>query len=395
MTTELITLARRAAPARRLALFDKGFRPLFLLAALFAVAGVPAWLLVRRGHLALGEPLLPSAWHAHEMVFGFAAAVIAGFLLTAASNWTGRVTAVGPALAAICAVWLAGRVAMLVGGTYGAAVALAFLPLVAIAVGRPILLAKSKRNYGIVGLLALLFAAQALTLAGAWMGDVGWQVLGPRLGVDLVIVLVLVIGGRVIPMFTRNATGASDIANVVWLDRLAVGGALALAALDAAQLRGPALAIVAAVTAVAALARAWRWGARRSLAEPLLWVLHVGYLFVPLGLALRAVAVLSPAVDDSTATHALTVGAIGTLILGMMARVSLGHTGRALVAGRALGVAFGLVALAALVRVVGPLAGLGERALDVAATLWTVAFLIYLARVGPALFTPRPDGKPG
>lgn len=395
--SELVQLRARAAPPFRVALFDKGFRPFFLLAALFAVAGVPLWLLVRAGHVALGAPLLPSAWHAHEMLFGFTGAVIAGFLLTAAANWTQRETATGAWLAGLCLVWVAGRAALLLGldAPLAALACLAFFPLVAIAVGRPIVLAKSRRNYGIVGILALLTAAQAITLWGGWRGDVAAQILGPRLGVDLVVVLVLVIAGRIIPLFTRNATGAEDIRSVPALDRASIASAVGVLALDALSIGGPALAVVAGLAAALALARAWHWGARRALGEPLLGVLFAGYAFVPLGLGLRALDAVSTAIDPSSALHALTAGAIGTLTLGMMARVSLGHTGRPLRAGRALGLAFALVVLAALVRVLGPLAGGHARALDASAALWVLAFGIYLARAIPILFAPRPDGKPG
>lgn len=394
--SELVQFRVKPAPSG-FALFAKGFRPFFLLAALFAVAAVPLWLVARRGHLAVGEPLLPTVWHAHEMVFGFAAAVIAGFLLTAAANWTQRETLVGIGLAGLAAVWVAGRGALLLGldGRLSSALSLAFFPLLALAVGRPILLAKSRRNYGVVGLLALLFGAQALTHVGAHTGDVHLETLGPRLGLGLVVVLVLVIGGRIIPLFTKNATGAEDVRSVPWLDRASLGLALAVVALDALSVRGAALAIVAGLAALATAARAWRWGARHTLREPLLWVLHVGYAFVPLGFALRAAAVLTPAVDDSTALHAWTVGAIGTLILGIMTRVSLGHTGRPLRAGRVMGVAFALVPLAALVRVVGPLVGWHARSLDVSGALFALAFLVFLLRIGPLLFVARPDGKPG
>ncbi|MEZ4340619.1 MAG: NnrS family protein [Sandaracinaceae bacterium] len=394
--SELVQLRARPAPAR-FALFEKGFRPLFLLAALFAVGGIPLWLVVRRGALAVGDPLLPSVWHAHEMVFGFAGAVIAGFLLTAAANWTKRETLVGFWLAALCVVWIAGRAALLLGldARIAAGASLAFFPLLALAVGRPIALAQSRRNYGIVGLLVLLFAAQGLTHLGARAGDVAWQTLGPRLGLGLVVVLVLVIGGRIIPLFTKNATGAEDIRTYPWLDRASIATALAAVVLDAASVRGPALAILLGLAALTAAARAIRWGAARSFGEPLLWVLHLGYAFVPLGFALRAAAVLSPRVDDSSALHAWTVGAIGTLVLGIMTRVSLGHTGRPLRAGKVMGVAFALVAIAALVRVIGPLAGLASPALDASGGLFALAYALYLVRIGPSLLVSRPDGKPG
>ena len=224
--SELIELRVPDPEPRGVALFAKGFRPLFLLAALFAVFGVPYWLLVRANVAVVGDHLLPTVWHAHEMVFGFATAVVGGFLLTAASNWTKRVTAVGGLLALLCAIWIAGRVVTPLGGILPgwaiAGVNLAFLPLLAIAVGRPIIAARSKRNYGLLVALVALFAAQAMTHVGALTGAARWQTTGPRLGVGLVTVIVLVIGGRIIPIFARNATKVEGIRNLPWIDRASI-----------------------------------------------------------------------------------------------------------------------------------------------------------------------------
>ncbi len=399
--SDLIELRVPEPAPTGVALFAKGFRPLFLLAALFAVFGVPYWILVRANIVAVGDHLLPTVWHAHEMVFGFATAVVGGFLLTAASNWTKRVTAVGGLLAALCAIWLAARVVTPLGGIVPgwaiAAVNLAFLPLLAFAVGRPIVAARSRRNYGLVVVLLALFAAQTMTHVGALMGSVRWQTSGPRLGVGLVTIVVLVIGGRIIPIFTRNATKADGIRNLPWLDRASIASAVALLGMDLLLIRGVALAVVAGVAALTSLARARHWGFTASLSKPLLWILHAGYAFVPLGFGLRALAVSVPWLSDSTALHALTAGAIGVLILAMMTRVSLGHTGRPLKAPPALVLAFVFVILAALVRVFGPMipGRVASVSLDVAAGLWTLAYGIYLVRIGPLLFRPRPDGKPG
>lgn len=398
---DLVTLgAKRSAPTG-FALFEKGFRPFFALASLFAIGIVPLWLLVRAGTLGWGGYLLPTAWHAHEMVFGYTMAVVAGFLLTAASNWTKRTTATGIFLVVLCFAWVVGRVAPLLGGVLPdeaiAAASLVFLPLVAIAVGRVVVLAKSRRNYGLVLVLALLFLAQLATHLGALAGSVRWQTTGPRLGVDLIVVIILVIGGRIIPMFTRNTTKAEGIRNLPWLDRLSIGSAVAIVAADALSVRGAALGAIAALAALASASRMRHWGTQHTLREPLLWVLHAGFAFVPLGFALRAIAAFVPSVSDSTALHALTAGAIGTLTLGMMTRVSIGHTGRELSAPTSLGIAFALVIFAAVVRVAGPLVGgsLTQPALYLSATAWTLAFAIYLVRIGPYLFKPRPDGEPG
>ncbi|HJL18275.1 MAG TPA: NnrS family protein [Sandaracinaceae bacterium LLY-WYZ-13_1] len=404
---EAIPLRAERHRPRGFALFAKGFRPFFLLAALHAVVLLPAWILVYAGVWSVSDYLLPTAWHAHEMVFGFTVAVVAGFLLTAASNWTRRTTATGGWLAALCLAWLAGRAAPWLSGvlppTAIAVASLAFLPLLAFAVGRVIVAARSRRNYGLVLVLAALFGAQLVTHLGQLRGAVLWQVVGPRVGVDLVVLLILVIGGRIIPLFTRNATKAEGITHAPWADRLSLAAAAAVALADLARLWPAGLpidALVGGASAVAAVASAWRmrrWGTRHAGREPLLWVLHGAYAFVPLGFALRAVAVFTPGLREATALHALTVGAIGGLTLGMMARVSLGHTGRMLRAPAAITVAFGLMFGAALVRVAGPLvgAGVGTPSIHLAGTAWALAFLLFLVRIGPSLFRPRPDGRPG
>jgi len=386
--------------ARGFALLGKGFRAFFLLAPLFALAIVPLWIVVLSGHLGVGSYLAPTYWHAHEMVFGFTVAVVAGFLLTAAGNWTKRETATGLPLLVLTLLWLAGRVVFLLGDHVPAAavalVDLAFLPALAIAIGRVLLATSNRRNYAFLVVLCALWLAQLGTHLGAAGVAPTWQRTGAVVGIDVVILLILLIGGRIIPMFTRNATGAEGIRNVPWLDRAAIASMAALVVLDALEVMGIALAVVAGLAAVLTAARAVHWGSRHTLREPLLWVLHAGYLFVPIGLALRAVAAVTD-VGSSAAFHALTVGAIGSLTLGMMARVSLGHTGRLLTAGRLLGVAFAFVVLAAVARVGGGLlAGAWYTpSLHLSATLWTAAFALYLVRLGPALFVARPDGKPG
>jgi uncharacterized protein involved in response to NO len=384
-----------------IALFAKGFRPFFLLAALWAVASVPLWLVVQSGHVRLGAYFIPTDWHAHEMVFGFGAAVIAGFLLTAASNWTKRETATGPLLIGLCLLWLAGRAALLAASVLPpalvAAANLAFLPALALVLGRAIFGAKSRRNYGIVAAIVALFGAQLLSHVGALEGDLLLQRRGTRLGVDLVLVLVAVIGGRVIPLFTRNATGAAGIESNARIDALAIASVVAVGAADAVWLYGPLLGVLAAVSAVLNALRMRRWGVQHTAREPMLWVLHAGYAFLPIGLALRAVAELTSAFQPSAALHALTVGCIGLLTLGMMARVTLGHTGRDIKSPRLVTAAFVVLLAGTVLRVAGPMIGprVSTSAIHAAASVWSLAFLLYLVRVGPFLVLRRPDGRAG
>ncbi len=370
----------------------KGFRPFFLLAALFAVFAAPYWVLAFTGKVAPGGPLAGIVWHGHEMIYGFTAAVIAGFLLTAVSSWTGRETATGAPLWALVALWAAGRVGLLViPGWVGSAVDLLFLPVLAGVIARPILSSGSRRNYGFPLLLialALANLAVHLDAHGVWPGT---AILANRVAVHVIAVILLVVAGRVVPMFTRNTTGMPTRSYRA-LDGIAIVGTAAVAALQGAPSLAAALPFVAGVAALAVFGRMWGWGVRHVWGEPLLWVLHVGHAFVGLGLALEAAQV--PA---SMALHAITIGGIGVLILGMMARVGLGHTGRPLQAHPAVAVAFGSLVLAALIRVFGPALAPQQSVAWywAAAILWSAAFAVHVVIYAPILLYPRPDGKPG
>jgi uncharacterized protein involved in response to NO len=382
-----------------LAIAAKGFRPLFLLAAAFASAIVPLWLLVLGG-LAQPTYLPPAVWHAHEMVFGFAVAVMAGFLLTAAGNWTKRETLVRAPLLALAALWVAGRVAVSFGGALPrglpAVVDLAFLPVLTIVLLRPLAGTRNVHVFIIPPVHTALFAAnvvvhlEALGILGAGAARHACLV-----AVDIVVFVILAIAGRVFPMFTRNATGVETVRSNRRLDTLTLAAMLWLVALDALSLESPAAAVTAGAVGVLAMARAWHWRTYRVARHPLLWILHLGYAWLPLGMLLRAVAFFYPAVPGSLATHTLTVGAIGSLTLGMMARVALGHTGRPLVVSRAVAGAFVAMTLAACVRVLGPLLlpGAYFTTLVVTGALWTAAFLVYLVVYAPILSRPRADGR--
>jgi uncharacterized protein involved in response to NO len=390
-----------AAPPA-VALLGKGFRPFFLLAAAFAIAIVPIWLFVVRGVVAPGPYVEPASWHAHEMVFGFLVAVIAGFLLTAVGNWTGRETAVGAPLGGLALLWIAGRVAMAFAAELPrglpALVDLAFLPALAIALARPLLATKNRRNFVMIAILAALFVANLFVHAeGLGLAAAGSARRAALAGVDLVLLVALIIAGRVFPMFTRNATRVASIRSVRSLDVLTIAGMAALTALDVALPDSRTAAIFAGAVGVVAALRSMHWGARHSFGQPLLWILHTGYAWLALGLVLRAVAAFAGAVPASLATHALTVGAFGALTLGMMARVSLGHTGRTLAPPRPMTVAFAAINLAAFARAVVPIFAPAWyfEALVAAGTLWVVAFGLFLICYAPMLARPRVDGKAG
>jgi uncharacterized protein involved in response to NO len=378
-----------------LALLSKGFRPFFLSAALFAAFAVPVWLLAVRGGAHPGGPLGAMHWHAHEMLFGFSAAVVAGFLLTAVSNWTERETAVGPPLLLLVVLWLAGRVAMFFPTLWPRAwpvvLDLAFLPAVAVACTRPILATKNRRNYPFILLLALLSLANVWDHWGSLRGDLATTRSAQRAALDLITLLMCLITGRVTPMFTRNALQRPELRSQPGLE-LATSASLVLLLLgDVLHWPDRGLAALSALAALLASARMRCWGGRHARREPLLWVLHVGALWLPIGLALRAAVQLVPSLPAGSAVHALTAGAIGTLSLGMMARVSLGHTGRTLRAPKSAVLAFASVIAAGCLRVLAPFlpAYTYLSALTLAGALWSAAFAAFVVGYAKILCSPR------
>jgi uncharacterized protein involved in response to NO len=392
------------APAShpKLAVAAKGFRPFFLVAAAFGSAIVPLWLLVLVGVAQPKGYFSPIVWHAHEMVFGFTVAVIAGFLLTAVGNWTKRETLVGAPLLALAALWVAGRFAVYFGAALPrglpALVDLAFLPMLTIILARPLVAARDRHSFIMPAVLVALFATNVvvhLESLGVFAAGSGRHAC--LVAIDIVVFVILAISGRVFPMFTRNATGVESIRSSRTLEALTLAAMGVLAVVDAVIAESFTAAATSGAVGLLAVARAWHWRTARVAQHPLLWILHVGYAWVPLGLLLRAVAAFYPDVPSSLGTHALTVGAIGSLTLGMMARVALGHTGRPLVASKPMAGAFVAVTLAACARVFGPL--LFRTAyllvLVVSGGLWTAAFLIYLLAYAPILSRPRIDGRAG
>lgn len=381
-------------PPDTFSLWALAFRPLYLLAALFAAIAIPVWAIAHSGGIEL--PIPGMWWHAHEMIFGFAVAVIIGFLLTAGRNWTGLDTPSGRPLMMLAALWLAGRLAMAFGsGAWVAIVDLAFLPAAAAVLLRVLVKAKSTRNY-FVGMLPAMLALANLFFHLAVLGVIDADPLtAMHLALGLIVVLETIVGGRVIPMFTFNGLrGVKQWRDVRldWAAAIATGVALLLWALGAGAWAGPLSLLAAVLQAV----RLGGWNPWATRGTPLLWVLHLGYLWIPLGLALVALAQFG-VLPRSAGIHALAIGATGGLIIGMITRTALGHTGRMLVAGPMETAAYALVLLAALVRVLTvaliPAAQVGG--VHAAATLWSLGFLVYLWRYGPFLLRARVDGKAG
>lgn len=373
-----------------------GFRPFYLGAAAFAALAVPIWLALLEGVAHLPSGVAPLLWHAHEMLFGFAAAVIVGFVLTAGRAWTGLDTPRGPMLGGLFLLWLAARLAGAVAPpALYAVLDLALLPLVALALARVLWKARNRRNLPLVGLLALLALANAAFHAAA-LGVVAWDPLRAlHAGLALVVGVECMIGGRIIPAFTGGAVPGLKLSVPARLPQVAM--ASAAAALAAWVFAPPLAAWVGGLLALAAGLQAallWHWAPGAARGRPLLWVLHAGYAWIPVGLAglaLSQAGWLAP----SAGVHALAVGATGGLVIGMVTRTARGHTGRPLKASRPEVTAYGLVLAAACLRVAGPLVGPAEWAWWAAGAAWSAAFLIYLVVFTPWLLRPRLDGKDG
>jgi len=385
-----------SAPVPAFALWQLGFRPFYLLASAFAALSIALWAMQFAGWLP-GAYLKGPMWHAHEMLFGFALAVIVGFLFTAGRNWSGQPTPTGLPLAALAALWVAGRILVLTPFALSAAVANAVFPLAcAVALARPLIAARNRRNYFFVGLLLLLSgAAAAFHLSALGMVEVpGW--LGIQVALDVLLFIMAVMAGRVVPMFTNNGIAGAGATRNAWVERIALGSVLVLFMADAAGLPPALAAAVALAAAFAHLARWLLWRPWKAPANTLVLVLHLAYAWIPVHLALRALALHGWAAP-SLATHALTVGAAGGLIIGMMVRTARGHTSRVLRADQVDTACFVLVLLAALVRVLVPLV---SPAHTMAAALcsgafWSLGFGLYAVRYWRVLTGPRLDGRAG
>jgi uncharacterized protein involved in response to NO len=331
------------------------------------------------------------------MLYGYTMAVVAGFLFTAVRNWTGRPTPTGATLVALAALWLAGRVLVLTPFALAAAVANAAFPVaVAVGIGIPIVRSRSRRNYFFVALL-LLVGAAVLSFHLSHLGVLPWPTRASlQVGLDVVLFVLAVMGGRVIPMFTGNAIPGVHATRHPVVEKLALGSVLALLAADVMQLPTAVGAALALGAAVAHAARLRLWQPWRTLRTPLVWVLHLAYLWIVVHLLLRGLAALG-LVGDLFAVHALTVGAIGGMTVGMMTRTARGHTGRPLVADRFEVACYVLVALAAAIRVFGGmlLPGAYVATVVVSGICWSAAFALYAVRYWPVLSRPRLDGKPG
>ncbi|MBS0374116.1 MAG: NnrS family protein [Proteobacteria bacterium] len=386
------------------ALFAYGFRPFFLGAALAALVLVPWW----AASFAFGVPLAngwaPTLWHAHEMLYGFIGAAIAGFLLTAVPSWTGRRGYAGAPLAALAVLWLAGRILIATAASWPAvlvaAVDLAFLPLLALLLAPP-LLRERNRNAPLLVVLATLWLANVIFHVQLGRLDASRALAALRVGIDVVLVLVTVIGGRIVPAFTASGLRASGAEAPLhaWrgITPVVVALMLLVTVVDAWRPDGRMAAMLALAVALAQAVRLAQWRSPNTVGVPLVWVLHLGYAWLVVGFALKALALLAGAAAGAFWLHALTVGAASTMIVAVMTRATLGHTGRPLVAPAGATVGYALLTAAAVVRVFGLLwwPSSYPAVIVLAALLWTGAFAWFAAVYGPMLLAPRADGRPG
>jgi len=392
---QMLALRRRRMAAAH-PFFRGGFRPFFFAGAAWALIALCLWICSLLGEINLPTALAALAWHRHEMLFGFVGAVIAGFLLTAVPNWTGRLPIAGWPLAGLFSLWAAARLAVLFSGAVSLWVAgfldVGFFFVLGLLAAREVLEANN-RNTPVVGMILLFGVADALDYL-ANTNVIPWPDLGWQLAIALIVLLISLIGGRIIPSFTRNWMVKRGMKQALPTQPrrfdLFVIGATAVALLF--WLTGPPETVTGLVLIAAAALQAarWaRWRGWRTFADPLVLILHVGYFWIPVGLALLGLS-LAGLVPRSAAIHALTAGAMATMILAVMTRASLGHTARELKANAATVILYLLVTAGATLRVAASLKLIDyDMGIDIAGLAWGGAFLLFLIAYAPVLWRPR------
>jgi len=385
--------------------FRLGFRPFFLSGAIFSIVAITIWLLILKGALNFTPLGGGYWWHIHEMIFGFGCAIVAGFLLTAVQNWTGVRGAQGNVLIGLLALWLLGRISLLFpsffGETLSMIIDLSFLPIVAFVLGKPIIAIKQYRNLFFIPLL-LLFTIANLEMHLAIINPQTFSInLSGYAAVLLITFLISVMAGRVTPMFTANGTQTVKSTPAPWLDKLTNGS---LAVLMIILLLHPIVGFNSVIFAILLIAAGgfqairWaRWKPWITLAVPLLWSLHLALKFIWFGLIVLGISYLLPEVPSNHIWHLLTIGGISGLILAMISRVSLGHTGRPLTPPKAMSFAFILMTISALIRTFGPWFKPTATSIfiDISGFCWILSFAIFVYYYGPMLTTARADDRPG
>jgi uncharacterized protein involved in response to NO len=378
------------------ALFAYGFRPFFLGGALWSVACIVLWIPQYMGDLSLRTAYLPLDWHIHEMLYGYVAAIVAGFLLTAIPNWTGRLPISGASLAALAALWLAGRLAILFSAQFGLAIPalidIAFLTALAIVAAREIIAGRNWRNLRVLVLIGVLIAGNIVFHAEVYVN--GSADYGSRFGIAAVIMLISLVGGRIVPSFTRNWLARQEQGRLPApfsrFDVAAIAISLAALALWVGLPQNAVTGITLIAAALLQGVRLTRWAGDRTVSDRLVLVLHVGYAFVPIGFALLGISILYPAIiPGSAGIHAWTAGAFGLMPLAVMTRASLGHTGQPLTAGTGTQAIYLFAFCAAVLRVVAGFDG-SMVLMELAGVAWVAAFGGFVLLYGPTLAHDRP-----
>jgi uncharacterized protein involved in response to NO len=376
------------------------FRPFFLLNGLFAIAVILVWLMALHGIGLAPIPATMLYWHGHEMVIGFAMAAMAGFVLTAVATWTDRPPLQGKLLGVLVFSWLLGRMAMMAATQLPyflvASVDTIFPFLLAFLVGREVVEGGSHRNYAIVGIITILAVLNLLYHLGALQILAGMDRLALYFMIHLLLLMITVIAGRIIPNFTANWLRAQGHERLPENHRLSDGITMAATLATGVSVSltpfGPVTGILALVAALSHAVRLARWRGLATTSEPLLFVLHVAYLWLPVGYALTALAAFGLVFPATAALHALTMGAIGNMILAVTSRVALAHTGRSLHAPRLIVLAYAILNAAVIARVLSPLnSSLYVEMIDLSALGWIVTFAIFTGVFWPILTRPRVD----
>ncbi|MCX7566159.1 NnrS family protein [Sulfitobacter sp. F26169L] len=386
------------------ALLSFGFRPMFLFAAVWAACAMVIWIAMLSGLLDLPTRFDPVTWHAHEFLFGYLSAVIAGFLLTAVPNWTGRLPVVGWPLGGLAALWLLGRLAVAVSGYLPvwlmSTLDLAFLAVLSLIILREIIAGKNWRNLPVLALVSALIIANLLFHLEAAQGGGAAQGLGMRLGLSLVLVLISLIGGRIIPSFTRNWLVKRQVSKLPTPPMQRFDKATVLVTLAALlgwsvaahnPLTGAALVLIAGLN----LMRLVRWQGLATVAEPLVWILHVAFLFVPLGALAMGVSILFPdSISQAAALHIWTAGAIGLMTIAVMTRATRGHAGHPLEAGHTTTALYLALILSVPLRLAADLLpDMRTALLDASALFWIIGFASFVAIYGPMLVLAKKGPK--
>jgi uncharacterized protein involved in response to NO len=377
------------------ALLAYGFRPFFLAAGLWAALAILFWVPLYTGQLTVDTGFSPLDWHVHEMLYGYVAAAVAGFLLTAIPNWTGRLPVSGWPLGLLALLWFAGRAAVLVSGTIGgiaaAAIDVSFLATLGAVAAREIIAGKNWRNLRVLIVLGVLIAGNVVFHAEVMMK--GAADYGIRLAISAVILLIMLIGGRIVPSFTNNWLARNNPGRLpVPFSRFDAAALAASALALATWIALPGHVVAGALLIVAGFmqtVRLARWAGDRTLADRLVLVLHVAYAFVPLGFLLLGASMLTDAVPVSAGIHAWTAGAIGMMTLAVMTRATLGHTGQPLQASPMTQGIYAMVLVSALLRIVAAFIG-SVPLIEVAGFLWVAAFVCFVLLYGPLLARHKP-----